>query len=308
MTSTAADGRHYAVRRVSPFEGVLQVVEIAGARAYSANGRSWQVQVRARRPEHTWRSVSEVQPVEQFFHFGLWDAVDGLQRVRANPVLDIGAMTAAAQRLSAALTALMPRLPFPLVDDCECWATDRRGRPVALLATTEEPQRIHTLQVGRWQASRPDDHGFVSPSLLERGLPAHGDQGPRQHAERLERQVNRRADEQHWYRCRPDGTRVRLDRDGRPAERASASFPPLGLTTDWPDAASRGLATDYLAWQAPRLLLLQALDDDRRRWLERQARRRAVELAAHFRLIPRILDRDALEAARVEARLRRAAD
>jgi len=35
--------RHYAVRRVNPFEGVLQVVETHDARAYSPNGRIWQV-------------------------------------------------------------------------------------------------------------------------------------------------------------------------------------------------------------------------------------------------------------------------
>src|SRR5210317_1376222 len=32
--------RHYAVRRVNPFEGVLQVVETQGARAYSPNGQT----------------------------------------------------------------------------------------------------------------------------------------------------------------------------------------------------------------------------------------------------------------------------
>ena len=53
--------------------------------------------------------------------------------------------------------------------------------------------------------------------------------------------------------------------------------------------------------------ILQNIGDDDRRWLEIHACRQAVELAAGFRLIPRIIDRDAIEAARVEARLRCAA-
>ncbi|MGB5650968.1 MAG: hypothetical protein WBM59_12905, partial [Sedimenticolaceae bacterium] len=83
--------RHYAVRRVNPFEGVLQVVETHNARAYSPNGQIWQIQVLAQRPDHTWRSFSDVPPIEQFFNFGLWDAQDGMHRIPANPVMDIGA-------------------------------------------------------------------------------------------------------------------------------------------------------------------------------------------------------------------------
>jgi hypothetical protein len=84
-------------------------------------------------------------------------------------------------------------------------------------------------------------------------------------------------------------------------------MPPLGLRTDWEDPGDQALVNDYLAWQAPRLLMLQDIDDTQRTWLERHACRQAVELAAVFRLIPRILDRDRIEAARVEAALRHAA-
>ena len=82
-------------------------------------------------------------------------------------------------------------------------------------------------------------------------------------------------------------------------------FPALGLKTDWKRDIECDLVRDYLAWQARRLLMLQNIDDDERCWLERQACRQAVELAAGYRLIPQIIDHDAIEAARVEARLRR---
>ncbi len=298
--------RHYAVRRVNPFEGVLEVVETHNARAYSPNGNIWQVQVLAQRPDHTWRSFSHVTPIEQFFNFGLWDSEGGLQKIPANPVMDIGAMTAAADALTRILPGLQERLPFALIDDHECWATDYRGNPVALLATTENPEHIRDMRVQRWQASRLADHGFRSPSLEAAGVPAVGQLGPRQHAEHLERQVRQLGQHKTWFRRLADGRGERLDRRDAGQAIEAARFPLLGLKTDWPDEQTRGLAADYLDWQAPRLLMLAGIDDDQRRTLEKAACRQAEELAASYRLIPRIIDASAVEAARVEARLRRA--
>ena len=306
MSRSTPPARHYAVRRVNPFEGVLQVVETHNARAYSPNGRIWQVQVLAQRPDHTWRSFSDISPIQQFFNFGLWDAAAGLQKIPANPVMDIGAMTAAADALVAVLRPLLKSLPFPLIDAYECWATDYQGAPVALLAATEDPKVMQDIHVGRWQATRISDHGFVSGALLARNIPAAGELGPRQHAEQLERQVRQLGQHKAWFQRLPDGSGMRLGPAGDGIARPAASFPALGLKTDWKEDTARELALDYLAWRAPRLLLLQGIGDEQRRWLETHACRQAVELAAVFTLIPRILDHHAIEAARVEARLRKA--
>jgi len=299
--------RHYAVRRVNPFEGVLQVVETHNARAYSPNGQIWQIQVLAQRPDHTWRSFSEVPPIEQFFNFGLWDAQDGMHRIPANPLMDIGAMSAAADGLGSVLRPLLDRLPFPLIDEFECWATDYRGNPIALLATTEERRSIPDIRPGRWQATRLAEHSFVSPSLIARGIPASGELGPRQHAEQIERQVRRQGQHKAWFRRLADGSGKPINPTHNQDGLAAADFPPLGLKVDWSEPKARELAEDYLAWQAPRLLTLQGIADEQRRWLEPYACRQAVELAAAYRLIPRIIDHAAIEAARVEARLRVAA-
>lgn len=307
MSRDTEGTRDYAVRRVNPFEGVLQVVETHDARAYSPNGQVWQIQVLAHRPDHTWRSFSHVPPIEQFFNFGLWDVQGGLHRIPANPVMDIGAMTAAADGLADALRRLSDQLPFKLVDHYECWSTDYRGEPVALLATTEDPQFMADMRPGRWQATRLADHGFVSPSLIAGGVPAKGELGPRQHAEQLERQVRQLGQHKAWFRRLADGggERVNPGQDGTapPAQ----ALPQLGLKTTWGGEQQQGLINDYLTWQAPRLLMLQDIDDAQRSWLEPLACRQAVELAAAYRLIPRVLDHDRIEAARVEAALRRAA-
>jgi hypothetical protein len=303
-----ADVRCHAVRRLNPFEGVLQIVETNNARAYSPDGMIWQIQVLTRRPDHTWRSFSHVLPIEQFFNFGLWDAEGGLQKIPANPVMDIGGMTRAAEALSSQLRRLTGQLPFRLSDRYECWSTDYQGNPIALLATTEAPERMSDIRGPRWQATRISDHGFVSPSLAARGIPAVGELGPRQHAEHLEREVRHSGQKKAWFERSASGVGRRIDpRDPEEAELPAGAFPPLGLKADWKDRQTRELATDYLAWQAPRLLTLQGIDDRQRRWLEPHACRQAVELAAVYRLIPRVIDREIIEAARVEARLRRAA-
>ena len=111
--SAEPTARCYAVRRVNPFEGVLQVVETHNARAYSPNGQIWQVQVLTRRPDHTWRSFSDITPIEQFFNFGLWDPAGGLQKIPANPLMDIGGMSDAANALTGTLHGLLDRLQSP---------------------------------------------------------------------------------------------------------------------------------------------------------------------------------------------------
>lgn len=286
-----ADCHCYAVRRLNPFEGVLEVVELANARAYSPNGRVWQLQVLGQRPDHIWRSGSDMAPVEQFFNFGLWDADAGLHRVPANPAMDIGAMQAAAEDLAARLGQVEKRLPLPLIDRYEYWSIDADGRPVALLAATEQPERMFAMHVPAWRATRTGGHGAGEPAR-----PAH--------AASLEAQVRRRGARGGWYERQDDGSGTRVGPGDVPDRLGADAFPELGLARDWPERAQRQRADDYLAWCAPRLLLLQRIGNDCRAWLEREACRQATELAAGYRLLPAIIDRERIDAARVEARLR----
>jgi hypothetical protein len=297
--------RCFAVRRVNPFDGVLQVIEGDNARAYSPNGAVWQIQVRSARPDHTWRSVGDVVPIEQFFNFGLWDAEGGLHKIPANPVLDIGGMKAAADALVSILETVTERLPFTLIDNYELWSTDDLGQPVALLASTELPDTMRNTRVTGWRATRTPDHGFVADSLVRRGIDVRGDLEPRQHAEYLERKVQQLGRQRTWFRREPDGRGERIGETKSEAILESSAFPSLGLKTDWSDQQTAELARDYLAWSAPHLLLWQHITREERGWLEKEAGRQAVALAAVYRLLPEIVDADRIGAARVEARLRR---
>ncbi|RMG33548.1 MAG: hypothetical protein D6720_11220 [Gammaproteobacteria bacterium] len=294
--------RCYAVRQLNPFSGMLQVVEGEAARAYSANGSLWRIQVLAERPDHTWRSSNEAAS-RQYFNWGLWSRHQGMHRVTANPILDIGTMQRIADELVAILPDLEARLPFAPRDRFEYWACDHTGRPVALIGSALHLETANGTPDTRWRATAIGDHDFVSRTLLEAGTPTHDGFSPRTHAEHLESAVRHRAQARHWFERLADGSGQRLDnRQILPAER----FPPLGLATDWDDLLMQGLAEDYLAWLAPMLLVLPGITDSERARLERAAIERALVVADFHRLYPKVISPSLIERALVEARLRRA--
>jgi hypothetical protein len=97
------------------------------------------------------------------------------------------------------------------------------------------------------------------------------------------------------WRIRPELQSRRLRRD---------SFPALLLRERWQDSDTARLMWDFLAWQAPWLLTLWALPAELRATLEREARRRPEVLFQVRHLIPEVIDREAIDAALVEAVLR----
>lgn len=278
----------YAVRRLNPFLGVMEVVEIAGARALSSDGRHWQIQVEAVCPDHTWRSDAAGHAQTRFFRFGDWSADQGLSRVPANPLLDIGAMQTASERLIAALQEALPRLPFPFTDRFEHWLLDTDGQPLALLATTVARRFTADIRVAQWQADTTTAADVVAADLERQVLAAAGPAARR-----------------CWYERQEDGRGIPLDAgcDPLPAD----AFPRLPLRSRWPDPVDQARVRDYLHRLAPQLLTLDGLDTQLRRELEQAACRQALQLADHYGLYPHVLQPALLDAARVEARLRRAA-
>lgn len=298
----------YTVRRLNPFRGVMEVVEIGDARALSSDGRHWQIQVEAVRPEHTWGRGEPTHSVKQFFRFGSWHAEQGLSQVPVNPILDIGAMLAASERMVATLQVVQSQLPFPFTDNIEHWLLDDQGQPLALLAATVEQRFTTEIRADDWCATAPLSADFTAASLAALGIPASDTHGNRHHAATLERLVRDAAGpapQRRWYQRQDDGSAVPLD-DSCHALPATA-FPELPLRTLWPDGAGTALVRDYLHWLAPLLLTLDTLSAATRRELEQAARQQALQMADLHPLYPQVLQQDVLDTARVEARLRRAA-
>lgn len=302
-----ASPHRYAVRRLNPVLGVVQVVAIEGARALSHDGRLWEIQILAERPDHTWGSINQGGRIQQFFRFGNWQLQQGMSRVPANPILDIGAMQAAAEQLVAVLESSLPALPFRQEDRYECWLMDRQGQPLALLASTTASALLPKIRPDRWCATLTTDASFVSTALLAREIPNHDGHNPRCHAHELESLVRKAASgERHWFLCDGEGHRQALD-PGH-ADEETTIFPALGLRGDWSEDWQQALVQDYLDWISPHLLTWSCLSPNRRSRLEQAACRHALALDAAYPLYPDVINQSLLDSARVEARLRRSTE
>ena len=280
-----AAARCYSMSRLSPYQGTVQVVEIPGFRAMSADGERWRVQF--------------LNPRSRFASHGIW------RRDGGGTLID-------TPRTHAILEALHnhPPLPFALADALELWllaAND--GLPLALLAATlpeRSPGRVpHT----RWQAALTGDPSFVAASLGGSGA------SPIPHESVLTRCVQKAAGPRptaQWFRRGADGAGEGLPTVGTGSDRAARRvdadrFPELLLRSDWPSEQERELARDYHDWHAPYLLTHTNLARATRDRLERAACKQASRLYRVRHLLPEILNRELLNVAFVEAVVRRSA-
>lgn len=281
----SADGaRYYGMRRLSPYQGTVQVVDIPGFRAMSADGERWRVQF--------------LNPRSRFASHGIW------RRDGGGTLID-------TPRTHAIVEALRdhPPLPFALADALELWLLDASdGLPLALLATTLPERSPGRVPHARWQAALAGDPSFVATSL---GVGA----SPIAHESVLTRCVQKAAGARpsaQWFRRGADGAGEGLPAQGGRNDRAARHidaerFPELLLRHDWPSEAERALVQDYHDWHSPFLLTHTNLKRTTRDRLERAACKHAARLYRVRHLLPEMLNPDLLKVAFVEAVVRRSA-
>jgi hypothetical protein len=286
----------YAVRRLNPFAGVVQVVAGDNARAISLDGRAWEIQVLAEAPKDCWGSPSEHHGALRFFRFGIWTGSGGLRKVPVNPIMDIGAMLDASSPVIDALSDPASRPPFDLADTLELWLLDHHRQPLALLATATPGEPLAALQQRRWCAAPLDDRN-LGPERTDGESPA---------ADELEIMVRRNATgAAKWIRRTAPGSGPGHATDGDDQGPIPAhAFPELPVRDQWPSEAEQALMDRWIQRAAPRLLCLPYLDDATRARLEPLAREQAVDVDMLWRLYPRLMDNGFVKAARIEARLR----
>lgn len=276
--------RYYSLRRLSPYQGTAQVVELPGFRAMSVDGESWRVQFLKLRSRLSGNAV--------------WRE-DG----RGNLI-----ETEHTRAIIEALRA-RPALPFPLGDTLELWLLDARAdRPLALLASALPDRTPPRYAAVRWASSLEGDDDFFAPSLAGEGARASFIA----HRDVLDRCVQRAAGPRaraQWFRRADDRSGAGLPTHGleralAPRRLPAADFPELLLHEEWDSERERGLVADYHAWHAPNLLTHTGLSDGMRDRLERAACRQARKLYRVRRLLPKVLNEERIRVALVEAVLR----
>ncbi|MES9968814.1 MAG: hypothetical protein ABW092_02195 [Candidatus Thiodiazotropha sp.] len=296
----------FSIRRLNPFNGVLQIFSAANARALSSNGVIWEIQVLSDTPQGLWANMPFSG--KQFFTFGRWAPDSGLQQVPVNPLFNVRDMISSAERLTAALAPLIDDLPFPPADIYELWLLDEQSlSPVALLSSCRHESEMRQRHNPKWIAAERGDFSFISSRLLSRDQPNNDGYNPRVHASILEATVRHRGGQQHtraWFKHLPDGTFSGCDEETPSLNRCD--FPELPITEDWENDEDFALVTDYIAWKAPQLLLLQGLSPATRERLEPIAVMQAEIVERLWRLYPDIHNNDLLNSARVEAKIRSA--
>lgn len=271
--------RYYATRRLNPFRGVIQSIEVEDAQADSFDGLTWHLRADD--------GFGWVRPV------GIWVEGEGL---RAGVGARYPQLVEALER--------HPPLPFPLVDSVELWLLDgRTDQPLALLDSSVPSRYAAGHHEARWLPFVKSYTGYRSPVLAALG---HSD--PKETLTSLVNEAARPHARAQWFRRLADGSGEGLDAthpdrafSGHHLE--ASTFPELLVREAGNNQLEQSAISDYHAWVSPLLLLLPALSDARRRRLERDARARPRWLLRAHRLLPKVLDPEGLNAALVAARL-----
>lgn len=283
--------QYYAQRRMVPYRGVIHVVEVGDGQAYTIDGENWQAR---------WSNPFG-QPY--FPGGGCWVEAATLENYPGAE----GLVEAVRRR---------PPLPFPLRDSVELWLLDGVSHmPLALMQTRPEGTGPGTVVDSTWRPFRVEDNSFRAACLREQDAARDPRAWAVPHRDVLARQVNRAAQPHaiaQWFQRRADGSgeglagglHVSYELQGRLLP--PAAFPELLVREDWPEPLQAELARAYHAWNAPLLLCHDTLRDDTRAWLEKAACERPEVLLEVCRLIPKFVDRRAVEVALVAARLERA--
>jgi hypothetical protein len=282
----------YAIRQLSPYRGMLFVIEVEHALAHSSDGHVWQVHCK--------------NPFSRYWPAGEW--IEGE-----------GGVLSHCQHQTAILHALEnhPPLPFPARDTLELWLLDKQhGLPLALLKTQREYSAPETVGDPTWYPFALTDTAFTAPSLTAADARRDPRAWPVPHRDVLSRLVNEAArplPAAQWFRRGAHHSGVGLDAGLRlnPAwvgrTLSGADFPELPVRETWREAQHAALIRDYLNWIAPELLTQSGLRNSTRKRLETAAAEYPERLLKIYRVLPEVVDAPHLNALLVAARLTQSA-
>jgi len=283
--------RRYAIRRVNPFRGVMQVLEAEEGRALSCNGVVCEILVRATHG-NTLGNLDRDNNKKTYYRFGMWSMDDGLMKRANSPAADQDYFELASkcEALIEYVRNLHHQLPFDLEDNLELWLFDRDNqRPLALLSSLTPGASLPSPEPKYWSSSIGANG---SPS--QRRFPEARD---------LETQVSQRAGfniNKYWVKRLPGGDGI-LEHTGNtiPADQ----FPVLLLAENWENDEEQLRAREYIKWISPSLLTLQHLDKDTRARIENNLNVQAISIEHHWHLYPEIINKKLLKAARVQSEI-----
>jgi hypothetical protein len=289
----------YAQRLLNPFRGVVHTIRYESAEAVTTDGVEWDIYV-ANDALLDGLGRAGKRALISDIRYGHWSAEKGLKRGPLYPSDDFKRLEHMGALVYEHLLKVHREVPFKFRDAFELWLLDRNDQPLALLHSVRADSETDTKPPLDWRAGMAAQERFNSAAIADLAEPA---------GVYLTRYVNSLSSGvAQWFRRSDDGAGLGLHAlmggnrlNGRVLD--ADAFPPLFVATAGMDPAHARLVHDYHAWQAPWMLLLPHLDPATRSTLEAAACRQAESVEKHCRLYPAMIDRAALQAARVEAAL-----
>ncbi len=311
----------YSQRILNPFRGVMNIISIGGADAVTIDGHHWTLYI------HDTFDCPTDDP-EEFFEidmpdirFADWDARNGLRRSPLIASYHYNEIQAIGNALLDTVLLYADSYPFPFNDKYELWLLDQHSRePLALLDSVCKETEIYTPECPAWEAGlrckqeflnqlpkkNPDTKSLLNQLLQKAATASAGDL--------LNQLINQRAGQQptaQWFYRNSvnNGTELRSTGNSNCLIGRTLSarlFPKMLVQRYWPDEAQTALFTAFIQWLSPYLLVLDHLRDEQRQALELNARDQALLVDKLHVFYPKIIDRQTLNAARVEATIRRA--
>lgn len=278
----------YAIRRVNPFLGVLQIIKNSSGRAISANGVVWDIEVCAELND--WSSLTLSAEESIYIRYGLWSADEGLVSRPLNPHGEDDPLTEKCHSLIQAIQENLQRLPFKLQDTRELWLFDSDTlNPLALLAAVRPEEKFRSAEPRYWSSCLGAD-GVSSQYRFNQ-------------SRELEQQVKVRAGfniKKYWLQRFADGSGLV---ESTQRHLSVESIPALLLTEDWVDQTERERVRNFHNWIAPSLLTLQMIDHEHRLRLEQTLNVQAISVEHHWRLYPEVMQQKYIRSARIQSRM-----
>jgi hypothetical protein len=299
--------RSYAQRLLNPFRGVMNIIEYQGAEAVTIDGKHWDIYVRDIGLVEDITNSHKVQTSD--IRYGSWSLQDGLKRGAIYPSDDFKVLEHRGALVYEYLLKHHNDVPFPFEDSIELWLLDEENLPLGLLDSALREEDIELDCPIDWRAGRECRKHFRTPVMQHLLETAHAEASAGEYLTRYINNCSGEPPQAQWFRRKPDGSGEGLSginlEPGLECRRLpDTAFPVYFLREDDSSEPHRQLIEDFLAWQAPCLLLLQNLNAPARRRFERLATSRALSVDKLYRLYPSILEEAAIKAARVEATLR----
>jgi len=280
----------YSRKLLLPFVGIIQLAELANVRGLSLDGKNWAIHYalsshtksqhrnQAHNPDSDYTLVATFQEGQ-------------LKTKLAYSYLDSTDAHSHIDMLCNAVTTV--QIPLAAADRFEYWLLDKVNEaPLALLQTAINQEELaRPAPHPAWQAMPASQLAIQAPETTSEST--EGVYVPPVNY-RLEKQIEARAGN------KPKA--VWIER----ANPMNDNFPPCLITEEWDDVTAKQLCDRYIERMAPRLLMVSGLPRPVRQRLELAACKYALDVEKFYPLYPEVIDKSILDAARVEAQIRRA--